>query len=200
MKSSAACVKKEPRVRKRSQTGNLRLSFSHCSHSIHTPCMLVSMSILPRTSPFVIVGVMAITSDPLACRKYVACTLTPNPVLRHAKLLAGSVWGYSLSRQRNRMQKKSRGFRHAVGIICPIRSRTCDSHQPDQSTAHTIDDQLWPAMAHLQGSGFPITQVSQTPVAPMHLQPQPLTCLQLYLRGNRFTAQAEHHAFRRRKN
>ena len=46
-------------------------------------------------------------------------------------------------------------------------------------------------MAHLQGSGSPITQVSQTPVAPMHLQPQLLTRLQLDLRGKRFTVDRE---------
>ena len=46
-------------------------------------------------------------------------------------------------------------------------------------------------MAHLQGSGSPITQVSQTPVAPMYLQPQLLTRLQLDLRGKRFTVDRE---------
>ena len=46
-------------------------------------------------------------------------------------------------------------------------------------------------MAHLQGSGSPITQVSQTPVGPMHLQPQLLTRLQLDLRGKRFTVDRE---------
>ena len=46
-------------------------------------------------------------------------------------------------------------------------------------------------MAHLQGTGSPITQVSQTPVAPMHLQPQLLTRLQLDLRGKRFTVDRE---------
>ena len=46
-------------------------------------------------------------------------------------------------------------------------------------------------MAHLQSSGSPITQVSQTPVAPMHLQPQLLTRLQLDLRGKRFTVDRE---------
>jgi hypothetical protein len=46
-------------------------------------------------------------------------------------------------------------------------------------------------MANLQGSGSPITQVSQTPVAPMHLQPQLLTRLQLDLRGKRFTVDRE---------
>ena len=43
----------------------------------------------------------------------------------------------------------------------------------------------------MQGSGSPITQVSQTPVAPMHLQPQLLTRLQLDLRGKRFTVDRE---------
>jgi hypothetical protein len=46
-------------------------------------------------------------------------------------------------------------------------------------------------MAHMQGSGSPITQVSQTPVAPMSLQPQLLTRLQLDLRGKRFTVDRE---------
>ena len=57
--------------------------------------------------------------------------------------------------------------------------------------AHTVDDHIPPTMAHLQGSGSPITQVSQTPVAPMHLQPQLLTRLQLDLRGKRFTVDRE---------
>ena len=39
--------------------------------------------------------------------------------------------------------KRSRGICDTtVGIICPIRSRTRDDRQPDQSTVHTLDDQL----------------------------------------------------------
>jgi hypothetical protein len=73
----------------------------------------------------------------------------------------------------------------------PQSGRTCDLRHPSQSNVHSIDDNLPPTMAHLQSSGSPITQVSQTPVAPMHLQPQLLTRLQLDLRGKRFTVDRE---------
>lgn len=72
-----------------------------------------------------------------------------------------------------------------------ISSRTRDIHHPPQPTVRIVDDHTPPTMAHLQGSGSPITQVSQTPVAPMHLQPQLLTRLQLDLRGKRFTVDRE---------
>jgi hypothetical protein len=78
-----------------------------------------------------------------------------------------------------------------VGTTFQIRLRTRDGHHPCLFTVHTVDDRLPSTMAHLQGSGSPITQVSQTPVAPMHLQPQLLTRLQLDLRGKRFTVDRE---------
>jgi hypothetical protein len=142
MKSSVGCVKKGPRVRKRSQTG----TSSSIAAIISIPVRACVDKHLATRIPFVIVDMMSISSSrvggfsvPRVCR----VSLNPRPRASSSEAIGQAHLGVHPYLTSKSGCKRTRGICGAtVGTTFPIRSRTRDDHQPHQSTVHTVDGQL----------------------------------------------------------